>query len=204
MKSTTNLFLSLSSKAEEEKKKPNVILIITDDQGYGDLACHGNPIIETPNMDELYGESLRLMDFHVAPTCAPTRAGLLSGAHKNRAGAWHTIGGCNQLRKKFISMPEVFDRNGYATGMFGKWHLGDAYPYLPHHRGFDEAVYHGGGGVEQTPDYWNNDYFNDHYFRNGKPEKFEGYCTDVFFEEAIHFIDEHREKRSMDGQDHHH
>ncbi|MFW5944632.1 MAG: sulfatase-like hydrolase/transferase, partial [Bacteroidota bacterium] len=76
----TSLFLSLSSKAEEEKKKPNVILVITDDQGYGDLACHGNPIIETPNMDEFYGESVRLTDFHVAPTSAPTRAGLLSGA----------------------------------------------------------------------------------------------------------------------------
>ncbi|MFW6101714.1 MAG: arylsulfatase [Bacteroidota bacterium] len=190
----TSLFLSLSSKAEEEKKKPNVILVITDDQGYGDLACHGNPIIETPNMDEFYGESVRLTDFHVAPTSAPTRAGLLSGANKNRAGAWHTIGGCNLLREKFISMPEIFDRNGYATGMFGKWHLGDAYPYLPHHRGFDEAVYHGGGGVGQTPDYWNNDYFDDHYFRNGVPEKFEGYCTDVFFEEALQFIDENREK----------
>ncbi len=190
----TSLFLSLSSKAEEERKKPNVILVITDDQGYGDLACHGNPIIETPNMDELYGESVRLTDFHVAPTSAPTRAGLLSGANKNRAGAWHTIGGCSLLRERFISMPEVFNRNGYATGMFGKWHLGDAYPYLPHHRGFDEAVYHGGGGVGQTPDYWNNDYFDDHYFRNGVPEKFEGYCTDVFFEEAMKFIDDHREE----------
>ncbi|MGM0531593.1 MAG: arylsulfatase [Bacteroidota bacterium] len=203
MKSTTNLFLislvtslflSFSSKAESERKKPNVILIITDDQGYGDLACHGNPIIETPNMNELHGESVRLTDFHVAPTSAPTRAGLLSGANKNRAGAWHTIGGCSLLRKKFVSMPEVFNRNGYATGMFGKWHLGDAYPYLPHHRGFDEAVYHGGGGVGQTPDYWNNDYFDDHYFRNGEPEKFEGYCTDVFFEEALKFMDEHKEE----------
>jgi arylsulfatase A-like enzyme len=190
----TSLFLSLSTKAEEERKKPNVILIITDDQGYGDLACHGNSIIETPNMDELYGESVRLTDFHVAPTCAPTRAGLLSGAHKNRAGAWHTIGGCNLLRGRFVSMPEVFDRNGYATGMFGKWHLGDAYPYLPHHRGFDEAIYHGGGGVGQTPDYWNNDYFDDHYFRNGKPEQFEGYCTDVYFDEAMKFIKNHREE----------
>jgi arylsulfatase A-like enzyme len=189
-----SVLLSLSSKAGNDKKKPNVILIITDDQGYGDLGCHGNPIIQTPNMDELYGESVRLTDFHVAPTSAPTRAGLLSGAHKNRAGAWHTIGGCNFLRQRFISMPEVFDRNGYVTGMFGKWHLGDAYPYLPHQRGFDLAVYHGGGGVGQTPDYWNNDYFDDHYFRNGIAEKFEGYCTDVFFEEALKFIDNNREK----------
>ena len=98
------------------------------------------------------------------------------------------------MREKFISMPEVFDRNGYATGMFGKWHLGDAYPYLPHHRGFDKAVYHGGGGIGQTPDYWQNDYFDDHYFVNGDPRQFEGYCTDVFFDEALNFIADHKEE----------
>lgn len=183
---------ALYLEAADYFEKPNVVLIITDDQGYGDLACHGNEIVQTPNMGKLYEESVRLTDFHVAPTCAPTRAGLMSGAHKNRAGAWHTIGGCNILRERFISMPEVFDRNGYATGMYGKWHLGDAYPYLPHNRGFDEAIYHGGGGVGQTPDYWTNDYFDDTYFRNGVPEKFEGYCTDVFFREATKFIEKHQ------------
>ena len=103
---------ALYLEAADYFEKPNVVLIITDDQGYGDLACHGNEIVQTPNMGKLYEESVRLTDFHVAPTCAPTRAGLMSGAHKNRAGAWHTIGGCNILRERFISMPEVFDRNG--------------------------------------------------------------------------------------------
>ena len=117
-----------------------------------------------------------------------TRSGLMSGADGNRAGVWHTIGGCNALREKFVLMPQVFKENGYATAMFGKWHLGDEFPYLPNDRGFDEALYHGAGGIGQTPDYWENDYFDDTYFRNGKPEKFKGYCTDVVITSySIHY-----------------
>ncbi|MBK3517494.1 arylsulfatase [Carboxylicivirga marina] len=177
-----------------QNTKPNVILIITDDQGYGDIAALGNKIIKTPNMDKLYHEGIRFTNFHCGTTCAPSRSGLMSGADGNRAGVWHTIGGCNILREKFVTMPDVFKANGYATAMYGKWHLGDAYPYLPEDRGFDETVYHGAGGVGQTPDFWENDYFDDTYFRNGVPEKFEGYCSDVFFREAIDFIERKKEE----------
>jgi len=176
------------------KQKPNVIIIITDDQGYGDLAAHGNDIIKTPNMDKLHDVGVRFTNFHCGTTCAPSRSGLMAGVDGNRAGVWHTIGGCNILREKFTIMPQVFKASGYATAMYGKWHLGDAYPYLPEHRGFDETVAHGGGGIGQTPDYWGNDYFDDTYFRNGKPEKFEGYCTDVFFREAIDFIERKKDQ----------
>ena len=173
-------------------KKPNVVFVITDDQGYGDLGCTGNPIVETPNIDNLYNESLRFTDYHVGPTCAPTRAGLLTGHYHNSTGVWHTIGGRSLLRKNEVSIANVFKDNGYKTGIFGKWHLGDNYPYRPHDRGFEEAVVHGGGGIGQTPDYWGNDYFDDTYFDKGEPRKFEGYCTDVFFRLGMDFIERNK------------
>lgn len=171
------IFSSCKDRNTVEKKKandferPNVIFIITDDQGYGDVGFHGNTIIKTPNIDALAAKSTELTNFHVGTTCAPSRAGLMTGRNSNRNNAWHTIGGCSILNEEEQTISEVFQENGYATAMFGKWHLGDNYPFRPHDRGFDNALYHGGGGVGQTPDYWNNDYFDDTYFRNGIPEK---------------------------------
>ena len=167
---------------------PNVVLIITDDQGYGDISAHGNPILKTPALDVLHGESIRLTNYHVTPTCAPTRGALLSGHYTNRAGPWHTIMGRSMLFEGEATLGEVFEDSGYATGMFGKWHLGDNYPYRPEDRGFQEVVRHGGGGVGQTPDFWDNSYFDDTYFHNGVPEKYEGYCSDVYFDTAKEFI----------------
>ncbi|MFV1450791.1 arylsulfatase [Maribacter sp. HS] len=194
------IFSSCKDRNTIEKKKandferPNVIFIITDDQGYGDVGFHGNTIIKTPNIDALAAKSTELTNFHVGTTCAPSRAGLMTGRNSNRNNAWHTIGGCSILNEEEQTMSEVFQENGYATAMFGKWHLGDNYPFRPHDRGFDNALYHGGGGVGQTPDYWNNDYFDDTYFRNGIPEKFEGYCTDVWFNETIKYIEDQADK----------
>ena len=186
--------LTILSCSEEIKidKKPNVIIILTDDQGYGDLGYHGNPIIKTPHLDSFAASSLELTNFHVGTTCAPTRAGLLTGRNANRNNAWHTIAGCSILLEEEETLPEVFKGNGYQTAMFGKWHLGDNYPFRPHDRGFQEAFYHGGGGVQQTPDYWNNDYFDDTYFRNGTPEKTSGYCTNVWFDEAISYMNKEK------------
>ncbi|MCK5369123.1 MAG: arylsulfatase, partial [Cyclobacteriaceae bacterium] len=190
------LFLALSVffNCSRQPEKPNIILIMTDDQGYGDLACHGNPWIKTPEMDKLYEQSVRLTDFHVGTTCAPTRSGLMTGRNCNEVGVWHTIIGRNFLRQGEVTIADILKENGYRTGMFGKWHLGDNYPYRPQDRGFEETVIHGGGGVGQTPDYWNNDYFDDTYFRNGKPEKFDGYCTDIWFDEALKFIESKKEE----------
>jgi arylsulfatase A-like enzyme len=188
--SSTNAFYSICQLKGPHMptQKPNVVFVITDDQGYGDLGCHGNPIIQTPNIDHLYTESTHFTNFHVGPTCAPTRAGLLTGRYCNCTGVWHTIGGRSLLRADETTLADFFKTAGYRTGMFGKWHLGDNYPCHPHNRGFDEALYHGGGGVHQTPDYWGNTYFNDTYFRNGNPESFRGYCTDIWFDEAMKFI----------------
>lgn len=169
-------------------EKPNIVFVITDDQGYGDLACHGNPIIKTPHIDKLYGESSSLSDYHVAPTCSPTRAALLTGHWTNRTGAWHTIMGRSMLREDEVTIGQLLKDNGYRTGMFGKWHLGDNFPYRPEDRGFTEVYRHGGGGVGQTPDVWDNSYFDGGYFHNGKIVPAKGFCTDVFFEQANDFI----------------
>ncbi len=172
--------------------RPNVVVVITDDQGYGDIGAHGNPLIQTPELDRLWAESVRLVDFHVDPTCTPTRAALLTGRYSIRSGARHTIMGRSLMSPQEVTLPELFRKAGYRTGLFGKWHLGDNYPLRPQDRGFEVAVYHKGGGVGQGPDWWGNDYFDDVYFRNGIPERFHGYCTDVWFHEALRFIEAHR------------
>ena len=172
----------------DEPKHPNVVIVITDDQGYGDLSCHGNPVLKTPCIDNLYRESIRLKDYHVAPTCSPTRAALQSGHWANRTGVWHTIMGRSMLRENEPTIGKIFQAAGYATGMFGKWHLGDNYPYRPEDRGYKEVLRHGGGGVGQTPDYWDNAYFDGSYWHNGTPVPVKGYCSDVFFDYARSFI----------------
>ena len=174
--------------------RPNVVFVLTDDQGYGDLSCHGNPVVKTPHIDALYDASVRLKDYHVGPTCAPTRAGLLTGHYANSTGVWHTIGGRSLLRANEISMADYFRDSGYATGIFGKWHLGDNAPYRPQDRGFDTVVVHGGGGVGQTPDYWGNNYFDDSYWDGDSHARYEGYCTDIWFQEALKFIERNRQK----------
>ncbi|MBC8468935.1 MAG: arylsulfatase [Planctomycetes bacterium] len=179
----------MSKTNAAERKRPNVVLVMTDDQGYGDLGCYGNPVIQTSNLDSLYTQSIRLTDFHVGPTCSPTRAALMTGHYCNRTGVWHTIMGRSLLRKDEVTIADVFSASGYRTAIFGKWHLGDNYPFRPQDRGFGEVLIHGGGGVGQGPDYWGNDYFDDTYFHNGKPKKFEGYCTDIWFDGAMKFIE---------------
>ena len=153
---------------ESDGRRPNVILILTDDQGYGEVAAHGNAIIKTPNMDELYATGVRLTDFHVDPTCSPTRAALLTGRYSTRTGVWHTINGRSMIHPDELTLAETFKANGYRTAMIGKWHLGDNYPCRPEDQGFEHTVRHQGGGVGNGPDYWENDYFDDTFKLNGK------------------------------------
>ena len=179
-------------QAEEpaNRSSPNVILIMTDDQGYGDLACLGSPWVDSPNIDRLYADSIRLTDFHVSPMCSPTRAALLTGRHCRHVGVRQTNNCTNLIARGVPTIADVFASSGYRTGMFGKWHLGETYPYRPHDRGFHETVYHGNGAVGTTGDVWGNDYFDDTYHHNGKPKRYSGYCTDVWFAEASRFIRE--------------
>ena len=175
-------------------KRPNVVLVMTDDQGYGDLRCHGNQVIKTPNLDLLHSQSVRLTDFHVDPTCSPTRSALMTGHYSTRTGVWHTIMGRSLLGKHEVTMADVFSAGGYRTGVFGKWHLGDNYPFRPQDRGFQEVLIHRGGGVGQGPDYWGNDYFDDTYLHNGEFKAFKGYCTDVWFDGAMKFIEANKDR----------
>lgn len=184
-----NIFLGSCTK-----KPPNVILIMTDDQGYGDLACHGNPYVKTPALDDLYKQSVRFTDFHVDPCCSPTRSALMTGCYSSRAGVWHTIGGRSLIKEGLTTVADLFSENGYETAIFGKWHLGDNYPFRPQDHGFKESVVNRGGGVGSSPDYWGNDYFDDTYVHNGKFQKYKGYCNTVWFTEAINYIRKNRDK----------
>ena len=168
---------------------PNVIVVITDDQGYGDLSAHGNPDLKTPVLDAFRGQATAFGCFQVSPTCAPTRAALMAGLHEFRCGVSHTFMGRSLLKPGVPTMPEMFRAAGYRTGIFGKWHLGDAYPCRPEDRGFGEVFVHGGGGIGQTPDYWGNGYIDPMIRRKTGWEKTSGYCTDVFFKEAIGWLE---------------
>ncbi|MEM0995013.1 MAG: arylsulfatase [Bacteroidota bacterium] len=168
--------------------QPNVILVLTDDQGIGDLGCHGNPWLKTPNIDAFYETAVRLNDFHVSPLCTPTRSAIMTGRYPINNGTWATYKGRDMLAEKAVTMADVFQQNGYTTAMFGKWHLGDNYPTRPTDCGFDLAIHHLAGGVGELSDYWGNSYFDDVYYHNNEPKQFEGYCTDVWFEEAMKFM----------------
>src|SRR5918999_1362218 len=134
----------LSAQASQ---RPNFILVLTDDQGYGDIAAHGNPIIKTPNLDHLHTQSVRFTEFHVSPTCSPTRTALMSGRHEFKSGVTHTVLERERMSPKSTTIAQVLKIAGYTTGIFGKWHLGDAEPYQPQQRGFDEVFIHGCGGI---------------------------------------------------------
>lgn len=174
--------------AVKKPRRPNVVFVLLDDVGYGDLACLGNSIIKTPNIDALHGESVRFTDFHVSPTCSPSRASFMTGRYPSAVGVWHTIYGRNLLTPDCVTLAECFKSSGYRTANYGKWHLGDNYPCRPQDRGFDDAVVCGGGGIWQAPDYFGNDDFDDTYLHNGKFQKYTGFSTDIFFDLAIDFM----------------
>jgi arylsulfatase len=198
------LFIPLASCSESKSlkgTKPNIILVITDDQGIGDLACLGNPVIKTPHLDNFYEMATRFTDFHVSPTCAPTRSAIFSGRHEFRNGVTHTILERERMALSTTTFPQLLQEAGYETGIFGKWHLGDEEAYLPGNRGFKEALIHGAGGIGQGngrafigssagdfPPNRENRYFDNVLLHNETVVRTEGYCTDVFFDAALGWI----------------
>ena len=178
----------------QTETRPNVILIITDDQGYGDLGYNGNPHVKTPVLDRFANESIRFNEFYVSPVCAPTRSSLMTGRYSLRTGVRDTYNGGAIMAPSEITIAEMLKSAGYNTGIFGKWHLGDNYPSRPNDQGFDESLIHLSGGMGQVGDFttWNqgdSSYYNPVLWHNGKMEKYEGYCTDIFAEQAIGFIE---------------
>jgi len=185
----------------EIKQKPNVIVIMTDDQGIGDFGFNGNPFIKTPNLDKLASQSLNLPNFYVSPVCAPTRASLMTGRFNERTGVYDTYNGGAIMSNTEITMAEILKENGYETGIFGKWHLGDNYPYRPSDQGFDVSVVHRAGGMGQPGDVMNyfagdSSYFNPVLFKNDQPVQTKGYCSDIFTEETINFIRQNQKEKS--------
>lgn len=195
------LFLTVALKAATlENSRPNIIFVLTDDQGMGDLACLGNPLLKTPNLDAFYKKSSRFTDFHVSPSCAPTRAALMSGRHEFRVGVTHTIMARERLDPKVFTLPQALKSAGYTTGIFGKWHLGDEDAYLPHNRGFDESLIHGAGGVGQTvwgdfPPNRKKVYYNNTLLHNQTIVKTKGFCTDLFFQAGLSWIKKQHEAK---------
>lgn len=184
-----------SCTSEMDLRQPNVIVVLTDDQGIANLSCLGNEYISTPAIDKFYEQSVRMTDFHVSPLSTPTRSAIISGRYPIRNGAWATFKGRDMLLHEQQTIAEVFSAGGYSTGLFGKWHLGDNYPSRATDCGFDLAVQHSSGGVGELSDYWGNSYFDDTYLVNNVPTQFEGYCTDVWFAEAQKFMEQQKEAK---------
>ncbi|HOZ46929.1 MAG TPA: arylsulfatase [Candidatus Hydrogenedentes bacterium] len=192
------LLLAEASRAKDGLRPPtegpNIVLILTDDQGYGDLGRHGNPHLKTPNLDRLHDTSVRFERFYVCPVCSPTRAGLMTGRYNYRTGAIDTYLGRSMMYSDEVTLAEILVEHGYRAGIFGKWHLGDNYPMRPMDQGFQESLVHRGGGLCQPSDWPGNSYFDPILSRNGKDEKTSGYCTDVFTDAALRFIEENRNR----------
>jgi arylsulfatase A-like enzyme len=181
---------------------PNVILIMADDQGYGDIRAHGHPFIRTPNMDRLHAESVRFTDFHVAPMCTPTRGQLLTGVDAMKNGATAVCQGRSMIRREIPTLADYFAGAGYRTILSGKWHLGDSYPHRPQDRGFQEVLSFRAWGLPSLASHWANSYINpeaasDSYHDpvleyNGTDKPYQGYVTDIFFDHAMEQIEASR------------
>jgi len=170
-------------------ERPNILLIMTDDQGYGDLGAHGNPKIKTPHLDQLERESVRLKNFYVSPVCAPTRASLLTGRYNFRTGVVDTNMGRAMMHPDEVTLAEILAGAGYRTGIFGKWHLGDNAPLRPIDRGFREALVIKGGGIGQPSDPpGGSSYLDPVLQHNGQAQRYKGYCSDIFAQAAIDFL----------------
>jgi arylsulfatase A-like enzyme len=205
MKTRTQSILALASTlavtafapaADLAGSRPNIVVMMPDDISFGAFSCYGGAV-ETPNIDKLHGQSLRFENFHVSPTCSPTRASLMGGRHEFYGAVTHTIFLRDRLSLKTRTIADMMSEAGYATGMFGKWHLGDEMDYRPAARGFQETYCHGAGGIGQrfphSADFPGNKYNDPVLLHNEKPVKTRGYCTNLFKERAMEWMGEQKE-----------
>ena len=174
--------------------RPNIVIVLIDDAGYGDFSCHGHPFLKTPHVDRLHGESIRLTDFHVAPMCTPSRGQLLTGLDAVRNGATSVTGGRSFIRPGIRTLPQMLAGGGYRTGIFGKWHLGDNYPHRPMDKGFEQAVWVKGWGFTSAPEFANS-LFDGRCYRGAEETRFKGYVTDFCFDEAMGWMKERQAKQ---------
>ena len=189
------IFLGLAAAAAlPAATRPNVIFVLTDDQGFGDLSIHGNPHLQTPNMDAIARDGVQFTQFQVCPVCSPTRSSLMTGRYNYRTGIVDTFLGRSLMYPDEVTIAEVLGDAGDRTGIFGKWHLGDNYPMRAMDQGFQEALVLKGGGIGQASDPPGSSYFDPILFHNGVQKKYTGYCTDVYFNEAMRWIEADRSK----------
>lgn len=184
----------MSQRGPRSRRRPNVVLIMTDDQGYGDVGCHGNDKIRTPNMDRVAREGVEFTQFCVSPVCAPTRACLMTGRYNYRTAAIDTWLGRAMMHPEEVTLGEMLGDAGYRTGIFGKWHLGDNYPLRPQEHGFQEVLIHRGGGMCQPSEPPGSLYQDPILQHNGIQKQYSGYCTDIFTDATIRFIEENRNR----------
>lgn len=192
-------FFIVHTNAFSQNTPPNIILIITDDQGYGDFGFTGNPHISTPTLDQLAQESVEFTNFYVSPVCAPTRSSLMTGRYSLRTGIRDTYNGGAMMATEEHTIAELLKKKNYVTGIFGKWHLGDNYPMRPSDQGFDESLIHLSGGMGQVGDFTtyyqgNRSYFDPVLWHNNQQQSYQGYCSDIFAEEAIKFIENNKDQ----------
>lgn len=180
------LLLSVSAVAA---RQPNIVFILSDDQGYGDLGRHGHPTLKTPNLDRMYDQSVRFTNFHVSPTCSPTRAALMTGKHEFKSGVTYTLGDRSRMSLESVTLAEKLKAAGYATGLFGKWHLGEEGAYRAENRGFDVALTREGVPNRPKKDHW-----NPRLMLNGEERQYKGFRTDIFFREATNWIIEQKDQ----------
>ncbi|MEM9160575.1 MAG: arylsulfatase [Verrucomicrobiota bacterium] len=173
---------------------PNIVFIICDDLAYGDLSCHGNPYCQTPAIDSLKDAGASFGHYHSGPLCTPARSAILTGRYPYRTRAFDTYLGRSMIDPDETTIAQLLQESGHATGLFGKWHLGDCYPMRPQDLGFEEVLMHGGGGLRQPANPNEGSYFNPELFQNGKLTRREGYCSDIFADETIDFIKRNRSK----------
>ena len=188
------IFGSVLCSIEATAQRPNVVFVLSDNQSYWEVGYHGNDVIQTPNLDRFASQSVDFTQFYTDPYCSPSRASLLTGRRAMRMRVYDTIGGVSMLPNESTTIAELLRAEGYATGIFGKWHLGDSYPLLPQQQGFETVFLHGGGGVGQLPDYYGNTLFDTTFWENDKPVHTDGFNTDVLFDRAMTFIEKHRDE----------
>lgn len=188
------LWLGIVTDCLADAEKPNVVLILSDNQSYYEMGCHGHAVVRTPHIDQLAGESVDFQKLYAPPFCSPSRAVILTGRYAMRSGVHNTIGGRSILHSNETTLADILSENGYATGIFGKWHLGFSYPYRPEDRGFWEVFVHGGGGIGQMEDYFGNTHYSPTFIHNGEVKPCQGFSTDVIFDHAIDFVLEQKGK----------